>query len=105
MEVLGTSVISIKANCCQALSYDKLLDMYTNVPTQMILNAKGVKMTSFKRKWFLLKNLLLTNIFSEDVVSAVKIDSGGGVGRGNIWKVPYAFNQVLFYNIEILWDN
>lgn len=101
MEVLGTSVISIKANCCQALSYDKLLDMYTNVPTQMILNAKGVKMTSFKRKWFLLKNLLLTNIFSEDLVSAVKIDSGG-VGRGNILKVSYAFNQLLFYNIEIL---
>lgn len=58
-------------------------------------------MTSFKRKWFLLKNLLLTNIFSEDLVSAVKIDSGG-VGRGNILKVPYAFNQLLFYNIEIL---
>lgn len=43
MEVLGTSVISIKANCCQALSYDKLLDMYTNIPTQMILNAQELK--------------------------------------------------------------
>ena len=43
MEVLGTSVISIKANCCQALSYDKLLDMYTNITTQMILNAQELK--------------------------------------------------------------